>query len=46
MRKVNDMDWYIFLIIGYVAGFFSPILALIIYGRKQISKALKQVKVK
>jgi hypothetical protein len=41
MRKANNMEWYIFLIIGYVAGFFSSILALLIYGRKQVAEALK-----
>jgi hypothetical protein len=46
MRKVNDMDWYIFFIIGYAIGFVSPILIIMIYARKQISAALKPFKVK
>lgn len=35
MRKVNEMEWYIFLIIGYVAGFLSPIIAMIIYALRR-----------
>jgi hypothetical protein len=40
------MDWYIYLAIGFAIGFFSAILTLVIYGRKQIKTALNQFKVK
>ena len=40
------MDWYIYLIMGFVLGFVSAILALLIYGRKQVAEAMKQFKVK
>lgn len=47
MRKVNEMEWYIFLIIGYVAGFLSPIIAMIIYALRsgKMKEALKPYKV-
>jgi len=34
----------IMLAVGFVAGFFTPIIILIVYGRRQIRKALKEFK--
>lgn len=45
MRRENEMD-LISLVIGFVIGFASAILALLIYGRKQVAEAMKQFKVK
>jgi hypothetical protein len=33
-------------VIGYAIGFISPIIAVIVYGRKQIKAALEPYKVK
>jgi hypothetical protein len=37
------MDLIMF-VVGFVAGFFTPIIILIVYGRKQIHEALKGFK--
>lgn len=38
------LDWWIWVVIGYIFGFISPVIILVVYGRKQIREALKQFK--
>ena len=36
------MEWWMYIIIGYVAGFFSPIAILLWIGRKQLMVELRK----
>ena len=38
------MDWWMYIIIGWVLGFISTVGVLVIYGRRQIKEALAPFK--